>query len=128
MLLLIPELSERNIVVLNGNLNGHVSKHVQGYEGVHGGCEYGARNAEDKRILKFEDALRLAVCSTIFVKRENGLVIYELGDVRRQIDYFSASDIPLLSSHFLWNLPVTPTVSTPLLFILFVISFLSILS
>ena len=37
--------------MLGGDLNGHVGKESDGYEGVHGGQGYRMRNAEGERIM-----------------------------------------------------------------------------
>ena len=41
------------MVVLGGDLNGHVGQKSEGYEGVHGGFGYGVRNVEGEKILEF---------------------------------------------------------------------------
>ena len=50
---LIEGIKETERIMLGGDLNGHVGKGSNGYEGVHGGQEYGVRNAEGERILEF---------------------------------------------------------------------------
>jgi len=41
------------MVVLAGDINGHVGSSNVGYDGTDGGYGYGARNADFSRILKF---------------------------------------------------------------------------
>ena len=59
-------ISERDIVVIGEDLNGHVGALAEGYEGVHGESGFGVRNTEGVRILEFWDALDMAVCNTMF--------------------------------------------------------------
>ena len=49
------------MVIIGGDLNGHVGKEVNGYEGVHGGYGYGIRNTEDEDILEMAAALDMVV-------------------------------------------------------------------
>ena len=43
---LIEGIKETERIMLGGDLNGHVGKESDGYEGVHDGQGYGVRNAE----------------------------------------------------------------------------------
>ena len=88
LLLTMSEIGEREIVVLGGDLNGHVGEHAVGFEGVHGGRGFGTRNAEGERILEFCDALQMVVCNTMFRKNVNRLVTFMSGMSVSQIDYF----------------------------------------
>ena len=38
------KLGNKEVVLVSGDLNGHVGKVANGYEGVHGGFGYGNRN------------------------------------------------------------------------------------
>ena len=57
--------------MLGGDLNGHVGKENDGYEGVHGGQGYGVRNTEGERILEFCEAAGMIVCGTQFRKADS---------------------------------------------------------
>ena len=84
----VGRVDDREMVVLGGDLNGHVGAESQGYEGVHGGHGFGIRNREGERILEFGDAMEMIVCNTMFVKDRNKLITYTSGVGRSQIDYF----------------------------------------
>ena len=83
----ISRLSENEVVFLSGDLNGHVGRSSNGYEGVHGGFEYGTRNQEGEKILELGAALDMCVCNTFFKKRDSRLVKYVSGTVRTHIVY-----------------------------------------
>ena len=51
--------SSREIIVSLRDLNGHVGKCAEGFEGVHGGNGIGKRNAEGRRLLEFCDEREL---------------------------------------------------------------------
>jgi hypothetical protein len=54
------DISDKEMIIVGGDLNGHVGEGIQGYEGIHGGYGYGCRNEEGVRILDFTVALELA--------------------------------------------------------------------
>ena len=64
----VSKLSEKEMVVVAGNLNGHVGQYADGYEGVHGGFGFGDRNAEGVRVLEFGDAMGMSVVNTALKK------------------------------------------------------------
>ena len=65
---LVSCIPQNEMVVLAGDMNGHVGSSNAGYDGTHGGFGYGDRNADGSRILEFADGLNLVVCNTLFVK------------------------------------------------------------
>ena len=67
--------------------NGHVGADADGFDEVHSGQGFGARNAEGVRILEFALTNHLRVGNTWFEKRASHLVTYSSGDYRTQIDY-----------------------------------------
>jgi len=75
------------MILLGGDLNGHVGSHGDDYMGVHGGFGYGTRNVEGERILDFGDAMEMVVCNTLFKKEDKKLVTFESGEVSSTIDY-----------------------------------------
>ena len=77
------KLGEKEVVLLGGDLNGHVGEKSDGFEGVHGGNGFGERNREGERILEFCCAMDMIVANTTFHKRESHLVTYESGDTGR---------------------------------------------
>ena len=83
----ISKLGEDEFLILGGDLNGHVGRNSNGFEGVHGGFGYGDRNLEGERILELGLALDMVVCNTFFKKRDSRLVTYTSGASKTQIDY-----------------------------------------
>ena len=74
------------MVVLAGDMNGHVRSGNVGYDGMHGGFGYGDRNADGSRILEFADGLNLVICNTLFMKQDSQLVTYAAGPVKSTVD------------------------------------------
>ena len=60
------KFNARELVIIAGDLNGHVGKASDGYEGIHGGRGFGNRNTEGERILEFCDATGMVVTNTMF--------------------------------------------------------------
>jgi len=69
------------MVVLAGDMNGHVGSSNVGYDG------YEDRNADGSRILEFADGLNLVICNTLLEKQESQLVTYADGPVKSMVDY-----------------------------------------
>ena len=63
--------------VVLGDLNGHVGRDVNGYEGVHCRNGFGDRNAESEAILEFATCFGLVAANTFFTKEMQKLVTYE---------------------------------------------------
>ena len=57
------------MIVVGGDLNGHIGTNVDGYDGVHGRYGFGERNADGERILEFCDAMELIVTNTCFKRQ-----------------------------------------------------------
>ena len=85
-------MGDKELVLVAGDLNGHVGKTADGYEGVHGGFGYGNRNPEGERILEFCDATNMVIANTLFRKRDSRLVTYQSGNSSSQIDYILVRD------------------------------------
>ena len=64
---LVSCIPQNKMVVLAGDMNGHVGSSSAGYNRMHGGFGYGDRNADDSRILEFADRLNLVICNTWFM-------------------------------------------------------------
>ena len=75
------------MLLLGGDLNGHVGEQSDGFEGIHGGHGYGDRNSDGIRILDFCVANQLAVLNTFYKKNPNRLVSYSSGGNQTQSDY-----------------------------------------
>jgi len=83
----VDSCSDRDCLFLCGDMNGHVGMEANGFEGVHGGNGYGARNIEGEMLLEFAEAKELVILNTAFKKRDSNKVTYVSGDNRSQIDY-----------------------------------------
>ena len=99
-------VDDREMVILGGDLNGHVGAESLGFEGVHGGHGFGTRNREGERILEFGDALDMIVCNTMFIKDMNKLITYTSGGDRSQIDYFM---VRKRDRRIVWDAKVIPS-------------------
>jgi len=84
---LVSCMPQNEMVVLAGDMNGHVGSSSVGYNGTHGGFGYGDRNADGHSILEFADGLNLVICNTLFVKQESQLVTCAAGPVKSTVDY-----------------------------------------
>jgi len=62
-------IPQNEMVMLVGDTNGHDGSNSVGYDGMHGGYEFGDRNADGSRILEFADGLNLVICNTLFMKQ-----------------------------------------------------------
>ena len=71
---LIASVNEKDMVIIGGNLNGHVVKDIDGYDGVHGVYGFGVRNKEERHILEMGAALNMVVCNTWFKERGSRIV------------------------------------------------------
>ena len=84
---MVGEVKESEVLVIGGDLNGHVGKDCDGYDGVHGGHGYGERNEEEKKILDMVQKKELLVCSTRYRKREKHFITFSSGGKTSQLDY-----------------------------------------
>ena len=75
------------MVIICGDLNGHVGKDIDGYDAVHGGYGFGVRNTEAECILEMGTALDMVVCNTWFNKRDCRIITYSSDACSTQIDY-----------------------------------------
>ena len=75
------------MLLVCGDLNGHVGKTSSGFEGVHGGHGCGVRNQEGTRILELCAAADLVITNTYFTKRDSQLLTFRSGNAYSQIDY-----------------------------------------
>jgi len=80
-------IPQNEMVVLAGEMNGHVGSSNAGYDGTHGGFGYRDRNADGSRILEFADGLNLVICSILLMKQESQLVTYAAGPVKSTVGY-----------------------------------------
>lgn len=83
----LKDIGENELLIVCGDLNGHVGAEADGFEGVHGGKGFGVRNVEGEMLLEFADAMGLTVCNTWFTKTDSQKVTYESGGCKTQVDY-----------------------------------------
>ena len=69
-----------------GDVNGHVERQIDGFEGVHGGYEIGKRNVEGRRLHKFCNEKELCVANTWFEKEQKKIICCADGN-RTEIDF-----------------------------------------
>ena len=84
---LVSCIPQNEMVVLAGDMNGHVGSNSVGYNGTQGGYGFGDRNADGSRILDFADGLNPVICNTLFMKQESKLVTYVAGSAKSTVDY-----------------------------------------
>ena len=61
------------------DMNGHVGKESDGYQGVHGGNGFGSQNFDSELLLEFACAMDLVIANTMFNKGETKKITYESG-------------------------------------------------
>ena len=83
----IAAVPSEEMLIVCGDLNGHVGKTSDGFEGIHGGQGFGVRNSEGTRILELCAAADLVITNTLFTKPNNHLVTFRSGKVCSQIDF-----------------------------------------
>lgn len=83
----VTKIPSSEILIPVGDFNGHVGAEASGFEEVHGGQGFGARNVDGERILEFALANDLFIGNTHFKKRDSHLATYSSGAHRTQIDY-----------------------------------------
>ena len=87
---MVGEVQESEVLVIGGDLNGHVGKDCDdcdGYDGMHGGHGYGERNEEGEKILDMAQRKELLVRNTRYRKREEHLITFSSGGRTSQPDY-----------------------------------------
>ena len=73
---LVSKVGRNELIMIGGDLNGHVGKNASGYDGIHGDFGYGVRNLEEKRMFEMRSALDTTVCNMFFIKRDSQLITY----------------------------------------------------
>ena len=68
---ILQEIPIGKNLVIGGDFNGHVGIDKLGYERVHGGYGFGARNEAGESILDFALASDLVVANTMYKKRRS---------------------------------------------------------
>ncbi|VDP28002.1 unnamed protein product [Heligmosomoides polygyrus] len=80
------EVPSENMIVVAGDLSGHVRATKDGYS-FHGGFGYGSRNADGEHILENAESHDLTIVNTKFRKRDSHLISFYSGKAKTRIDY-----------------------------------------
>ena len=83
----ISVVSSEEMLLVCGDLNGHVGKTSSGFEGIHVGHDYGIRNSEGTRVLELCAVADLVITNTLFTKSDNQFLTYHCGNACSQVDY-----------------------------------------
>ena len=76
-----------DLVMCLGDSNGHVGRHVYGFDGVHGEYGVGQRNLEGRMLLEFCLEKQLCVSNTWFKREEKRKVTFRIGENETKIDF-----------------------------------------
>ena len=71
--------SADDLVMCLGDINGHVGRHIDGSDGVHGGYGVGQRNLEGRMLLEFCLEKELCVSNTWRKREEMRKVTFRMG-------------------------------------------------
>ena len=63
------------LIIAMGDINGHVNRNIDGFQGEHGGFSIGTRNQEGRMLLEF-CILNLCIANTWFRKADNEKITY----------------------------------------------------
>jgi hypothetical protein len=74
----LRDIRDKDKLIVCGDMNGHVGRKADGFEGMHGEKGFGVRNLEGEMLLEFADAMGLVVCNTCFTKKDSQNVTYDL--------------------------------------------------
>ena len=83
----VRKVGANKTLVICGDLNGHIGKFANGYEGVLGQWGYGLTNKEDEHILAFAVAYNLVVGNSYFSQKDNHIITCQSGGISSQRDY-----------------------------------------
>ena len=76
----IGNIPENEILVIGGDLNGHVGRDRNGFEDVIGIDGYEERNADGENILEICQSRRLKILNTMFKKEDNKIITHKNRD------------------------------------------------
>ncbi|EYC22247.1 hypothetical protein Y032_0017g3239 [Ancylostoma ceylanicum] len=84
----VHSIEDEEVLLLGGDLNGHIGEEREGFDRWHGGYGYGTRNEEGQRILEFAAMSDLVIAKRQFRKRKSHLVTFTSGGRETQIDFW----------------------------------------
>ncbi|EYC12957.1 hypothetical protein Y032_0045g1180 [Ancylostoma ceylanicum] len=67
----VYSIEDEEVLLLGGDLNGHIGEKREGFDLWHGGYGYGTRNEEGQRILEFAAMSDLVIANTQFRRRKS---------------------------------------------------------
>ena len=70
-----------------GDCNGHIGRHIDGFDVVHGGYSVGQRNFEGRMLLEFFLYKELCVSNTWFKREEKRKVTLRMDENETEIDF-----------------------------------------
>ncbi|VDO66540.1 unnamed protein product [Heligmosomoides polygyrus] len=85
------EVPSKDVIIVAGDLNGHVDAAKDGYS-CHGGFGYGSRNPDGERIPEYGESHSLTIVNTVFRKHDSHLISYYSGSSKSQIDFVLVKD------------------------------------
>ncbi|KAK3876473.1 hypothetical protein Pcinc_018758 [Petrolisthes cinctipes] len=80
-------VSESEVLLVAGDLTGHIGEDRGGFEEVMGTYGFGVRNRQGERILEFCQSKELRVINTMFKKDREKKITYKSGGAETQIDF-----------------------------------------
>jgi hypothetical protein len=75
------------VLLVAGDLNGHIGDDCEGFEEIMGIYGFGERNRDGERILEFCQGRELMVLNTMFKKDREKKITYKSGGAETQIDF-----------------------------------------
>ena len=79
--------SADDLVICLGDINVHVGRHIDGFDGVHGGYGVGQRNSEGRMPLEFCLEKELCVSNTWPKREEKRKVTFRMSDNETEIGF-----------------------------------------
>ncbi|XP_068203634.1 craniofacial development protein 2-like [Palaemon carinicauda] len=83
----IINIPNEELLMVGGDLNGHVGRYRQGLEGIYRGWGLGDRNQYVERVMDFVVAVNMAVINTFFENEPKYLTTHKSGVQESQIDF-----------------------------------------
>ena len=79
--------SADDLVMCLGDINGRDGRHIDGFEGVHGGCGVGRRNLEGRMLLEYCLEEELCMSNTWSKREEKRKVTFRIGENETEINF-----------------------------------------
>ena len=72
--------STGDLVMSMGDFNGHINRHIDGFDGVHGQYDVGERNLDGRILFEFCPKRELCVINTWLKREEKRKVTFIIGE------------------------------------------------